>query len=302
MINYLRNHLHEPTDLRDTGYLLLRALSYCHYKIVEGKEDLWEAGTTTLLGGLVIRIKDETKQEKWAWIATSVGDCKCFHYQAAQQEIIDITYGNRKNVYDARDCGGRLGPYVGEGEPDLRNVFVYYRLCEEGDLILLFSDGVHDNLDPQTLGKAPKDVSPQYAQHKDWKDFPSEKEAEIAKTEYMRRFLIHELILGGDDERRLRMKVFSHPLQDQEPLSPENITNRIMKHCLDVTASGRQWMEQNPRDKLPNDYCAYPGKMDHATCAVIKVGKFEQALTKVAKDKKNKSLEKSSTPKTNSKG
>lgn len=39
-------------------------------------------------------------------------------------------------------------------------------------------------------------------------------------------------------------------------------------------------MEQNPKDKLPLDYKAYPGKMDHATCVVIKVGKFQTALEK----------------------
>jgi serine/threonine protein phosphatase PrpC len=62
-----------------------------------------------------------------------------------------LTKGNRKNVYDARDSGGRLGPYVGEGAPDLRNITANYTICEEDDIILLVSDGVHDNLDPQVI-------------------------------------------------------------------------------------------------------------------------------------------------------
>jgi hypothetical protein len=33
----------------DVGHHLVNALSYCNYKICEGKEDIWDAGTTTLL-------------------------------------------------------------------------------------------------------------------------------------------------------------------------------------------------------------------------------------------------------------
>ena len=39
-----------------------------------------------------------------------------------------------------------------------------------------------------------------------------------------------------------------------------------MKHCLSVTGRGREWMEQNPREKLPNDYVQYPGKMVTFLC------------------------------------
>jgi hypothetical protein len=69
----------------------------------------------------------------------------------------------------------------------------------------------------------------------------------------------------------IHFQVFSFSATDTDALSPLNVTSRIMKHCLGVTASGREWMEQNPKDKLPLDYVAYPGKMDHATCVVIKV-------------------------------
>jgi len=269
----------------------LQALSFCHFKICEGKEDIWEAGTTTLLGGLLLKLKEE---DKWAWIFVSIGDCKCFHYEASKDVIIDITAGNRQNVYDARDPGGRLGPYVGNGEPDLRNVFVYYRICEENDIILLLSDGVHDNLDPQTLGIPPKDVSPNYANHADWKDFKSDEEAERVKTEFMKKFLTRDLICGGEDDKKLRMKVFSFNATDTDELSPANITSRIMKHCLGVTASGREWMEQNPKDKLPLDYVAYPGKMDHATCVVIKVGKFQVALEKALNERAKTSIKRTS--------
>lgn len=40
-----------------------------------------------------------------------------------------------------------------QGEPDLRNFRSYFCFCEKGDSIIVCSDGVHDNLDPLSLGK-----------------------------------------------------------------------------------------------------------------------------------------------------
>jgi hypothetical protein len=288
-VEYMKLHLGDMTCIREIGYYLLSALSWCHYKIIEGKEDIWEAGTTTLLGGIMVPIKlskEDIKNEgkeifKAAFVFVSVGDCKAFHYSKKTKNILDLTKGNRKNVYDARDSGGRLGPYVGEGAPDLRNVTTNYVLCEEEDLILLLSDGVHDNLDPQTLGKFPKDIDEKYAEVTDWKSIITEDEAERLKNEFMTKFLGDDLVCGGEEEKKMRMKVFSFPgAEDDSFLSPERITSKIMHHCIAVTGRGREWMEQNPKEKLPNDYVKYPGKMDHATVVVLRVGNFEKELLK----------------------
>lgn len=58
--------------------------------------------------------------------------------QVSRDTTTDITEGNRQNLTDARDPGGRLGPYL-ESEPDLRNLHLYYHIAEPGDLILLVS-------------------------------------------------------------------------------------------------------------------------------------------------------------------
>ena len=39
--------------------------------------------------------------------------------------------------------------------PDLRNFRVHIARCCEGDMLLLVSDGVHDNLDPELRGSLP---------------------------------------------------------------------------------------------------------------------------------------------------
>ena len=50
-------------DLRDVGHYLLQALSACQQRITEGKAQ-WEAGTTTLLGGLLRDAVDRSHDHK----------------------------------------------------------------------------------------------------------------------------------------------------------------------------------------------------------------------------------------------
>lgn len=153
-------------------------------------------------------------------------------------------------------------------------------------MILIVSDGVHDNLDPQILGVSPKDLDNKtYGDVADWKSFENDGDVEKIKTAHMQKLMLDDLILGGEEDRKIRSKIFSHG-EEESVLSPENITNRIMKYCLHVTGKGRQWMEQNPKEKLPMDYSSFPGKMDHATVIVVRVGEFEKDLLK-ALEKKN---------------
>ncbi len=66
---------------------------------------------------------------------------------------MDVTKGNRANL-SATDPGGRLGPWTDAGTDDLRNLRLYYVECCPGDILLLVTDGVHDNFDPEYVGKA----------------------------------------------------------------------------------------------------------------------------------------------------
>jgi serine phosphatase RsbU (regulator of sigma subunit) len=43
-----------------------------------------------------------------------------------------------------------------KGEPDLRNLGLYLVPCHDDDVIILMTDGIHDNLDPQHLGLKPR--------------------------------------------------------------------------------------------------------------------------------------------------
>jgi len=253
-VAFLNMKLGELKTLKDMGFLLITALAHAHHAIIYDKEDIWMAGTTTLLGGVVLQIENKgTSDPAWALVCISIGDCKCFHYSWKDKKVVDITSGNRVNITDARDPGGRIGPYVKDGEPDLRNLSLVSIGLEEDDIILAVSDGVHDNLDPQTLGKTPKECTDKLDDN-DWKDVEHQK-ASDAKMVFECNYLQDNII--GDNPALI---------------TPKQIAKRLIVHCMQTTAKGREFMEQNPNSALEHDYTKYPGKMDHTTCVGFRVG------------------------------
>lgn len=98
------------------------------------------------------------KRPGWCVVFLSLGDCKLFR-RTAEGRMIDLTTGNRLDIRDPRDCGGRIGPSQEDedhpGLPDLRNLDLGFDLCNDGDLLLGLSDGVYDNIDPEFTGKSP---------------------------------------------------------------------------------------------------------------------------------------------------
>lgn len=247
---YLTDKQEMIKDLQDAGHYLLRSFAEAHKRIVAGKEDIWEAGTTTLIGVLCLELEPAQEGDpKWGILCASVGDCKAFIATRGGKDVVDVTSGNRNNVLDGRDPGGRLGPYVGQGWPDLRNLRLYFSPCEADDLVMIMSDGVHDNLDPQTLGKIPADLK---LPNKSWDELTHDSLMKV-KSEYMRG-LLKDIIFA------------------KEEINPGLITERVISHCLEVTRKSREYMEEDPARKQPMDYIAYPGKMDHTTCVTFIVG------------------------------
>jgi len=247
------NQNHEQiVDVKKAGAVLLNAFEYAHNSIMEGKEAFWEAGTTTLLGGVLLEINKGTDKwtPQWEFVCASVGDCKAFCY--ANGEISDITQGNRQNASDPRDCGGRLGPHLDEGKPDLRNLNLFCASCEEGDIIFVVTDGVHDNLDPQHLGKLPKDMPKEFNLHGDRWDDVDQAKATFAKNSSVTT-LLQDLL--------------------NDATTPKQVTDRLIEHCVSVTQKSRDYMESNNGKRIPDDYVEFPGKMDHTTCLCFRVGR-----------------------------
>ncbi len=143
----MRRHQDLIHSTRDAAELILRAYQAAHNLIVQGRneETLFMAGTTTMLAGVVLELETPESGKNFVFIFASIGDCKAYCYSPKTDTVQEITVGNRGGV-DAKDPGGRLGPNFEGGAPDLRNLILYGYLCEEGDIIFIVSDGVHDNV------------------------------------------------------------------------------------------------------------------------------------------------------------
>jgi len=257
-VDYIEARQHELTEIPESGHFILRAFSAAHEKIIEGKENVWDAGTTTMLGGMIVEL--DSGQGKWALICGSVGDCKAFHYSLRKDLITDITELNRlmANSTDQRDPGGRLGPYVDQGHPDLRNLALFHLIVEEGDTIIVVSDGVHDNFDPALIGLMPNMIS----------DSP------VTKWEDMNP-------MEGEKLRSRWRNAVAGKLCHDTDSDPKSIVANMTEHCMRVTKTSRDYMEQRFRDnaagkKTPLQTFKYPGKMDHSTVLCFRTIRYEK--------------------------
>jgi serine/threonine protein phosphatase PrpC len=88
----------------------------------------------------------------WAVIFTNVGSNRFYHYSATANRVKDVT----SSVCLTFENLARLGPVTKPlGEPDLRNLSLHSFTAGENDLLLIFSDGIVDNLHPQYYGFSP---------------------------------------------------------------------------------------------------------------------------------------------------
>eukprot|EP01119_Soliformovum_irregulare_P000407 TRINITY_DN10280_c0_g1_i1.p1 TRINITY_DN10280_c0_g1~~TRINITY_DN10280_c0_g1_i1.p1 ORF type:complete len:649 (+),score=163.72 TRINITY_DN10280_c0_g1_i1:75-2021(+) len=238
-------------SISDAGELILASIEAAHRNIFLGKDE-WEVGTTTLIGGILL---ETLENSEWMFVCGSIGDCKAFHWSKSKRKFTDITAGNRSAITDARDPGGRLGPAQSDNLPDLRNLGLYFQECVVGDLIIVVSDGVHDNLDPQMLGKSPKDVG---IPTDDWEKAEklSPEAADLAKTQSRLNVLA---------------SIFEKLPNANEPC-PSDVVDALVKYAVDLTQPTRAFMEAHSDQKQPADYVQFPGKLDHTTCICIRVG------------------------------
>jgi len=194
--------------------------------------------------------------DQYAFVFACVGDLKVFHC-ARQADgscvVIDVTRGDTKShsgdtKWRAEDPGGRIGPQLRESEidgngrgtrADLRNLMTRRVLCSPDDIIVMMSDGVADNLDPEVLG-----LPPAADATKEWKDL-SEAQQHAEKTEWRTAFLADALRKSG--------------------WRPRDFTRAVLRFCADTTRPSRRFMEQNPGKALPCDFKEFPGKQDHAS-------------------------------------
>lgn len=242
----------------------------CHKRIIKGEKDLRQVGTTTICGGLLAQmVVGEGKTPTWAFLCISVGDCKVFKYSEVTRTLTDITWGNRADSRDASDPGGRIGPYIFEKQskdalPDYRNKTFFFTPCLEGEYILMMSDGVYDNVDPEHLGKTPNQLNKNVVgdcvvpPNSTWESLDM-----ITMSTLKENYIVYKL------------QKLIHKVSD---VTPTNIINTLIDNARRVTSNTRNFLEKYPNQNEPQDYVNYPGKVDHSTCICIRVTDREAIL------------------------
>lgn len=235
---------------------LLRSFRVAHARIIAeiNPDEIWTIGQTTLLCGVMVPLLNN-KNYKWGIVFFTVGDCKLFLYNEFAGAR-DLTYGNRANARNAKDTGGRLGPYVDGGQPDLRNLKSFFYPLETGDCFIAVSDGVYDNMDPETLGYSPSQLQIPFAT---WEEIPPD-ELEAIKDMFICQHM-------NDVIGRCKQK------------TPYFVARTLIKHGMETTLKSREFMEAHPNNPEPEDHLTFPGKMDHITAIVIRAGSMLEAQT-----------------------
>jgi serine/threonine protein phosphatase PrpC len=259
--------------VRDVGFHMLRAMAHAHNAVTEFKAE-WECGTTTLVGAMIVPVDDADNdngddddndddatttttttfllRRRMALVVCSVGDCKVALHSADTHQVVDVTAGNRQNLSNPCDPGGRLGACNDNGSPDLRNLSLYYANIFEGDLLMLMSDGVHDNMDAETLGLQPRDFGIDGPR---WDDVPLA-EGDRCKSLFMQQQLARILV---------------NVSAARETTPPKRIVDAVIDHCHRVTEPTRHFLETQPMQRVPQDYRRFPGKPDHTTFLCFRV-------------------------------
>jgi len=257
-----------PQDVRELGYDMLRSLGHVHDNIVAGTQVVWDAGTTTLLAAMLVEVEPSsiTTNHKWCLVCVNVGDGKAFVWNKTSKTVREVT--NRCAPNDLRDPGGRLGPYIYQGAPDLRDLTFSYAFCSEDDFVVLCTDGVYDNFDPELSGMSPKDVSGFVGNSASGSAI-----AEIRPDQIKSRWDQLDTNTSAELRAACRIRTLEQIIDtgDSTP-NARSLMRNIINFCIRQTRSVREFVEQNSTQRVPTDYQHFPGSMDHLTCVAFQVG------------------------------
>lgn len=258
-INYgLSGSIHSIATTEDLAHLLVRSLAAAHRGIVSDSDNVSEIGTTT---ANICFAFTATNGGKYL-LVTGVGDCKSMIVTRHSSGEIDVheIFDPRQVRTNAKDPGGRLGPYVGENgnDPDLRNLWV---TCvplssEHEQIILNMSDGVHDNFNPEKHGKLPHHVDCSIPESMEWNSPDLGEERQMFLFRLYQNNLLRELIMQSEAEGRRTL---------------DELCYSIVSYCYKLTSPGRAYLTENPTKREPSDTLIYPGKMDHCSITAFRV-------------------------------
>ncbi|RZC33263.1 PP2C-like domain-containing protein, partial [Asbolus verrucosus] len=130
-------------NTREVFVCLLRAFSCAHDLILENKGML-----TTLTVAVVLPLKRRDETQRYVCCVCNVGDTLAYVY-SQRHGLRELTKGSHdiNCNRDMRDALGALGPVDGIN-PELSNLTLSITTLNKGDIVMVASDGLTDNFDP----------------------------------------------------------------------------------------------------------------------------------------------------------
>ncbi len=251
-------------NVEEAGRVLVQGFAKAHQAIIQDKNTTEEAGSTTLSVTIDYEEKAPDGTINPKIIFGGVGDSKAFVITQDESGAIqsrDLTANARLESLQHDDPGGRLGPDE-NWRADTRNMALSVTdLPKNGRyMVIHFTDGVHDNLDPRSLALSFDDVRAVGVKFevpsgiKDWDDLKHQHPQLYAKisSEYQ------QIVLSG---------IVQELMQElKRAPTPQEVTDRLVDYSYRVTNNARTGAESSLQFNLKKvDRKMYPGKPDHAT-------------------------------------
>ena len=215
---------------------LLKAIAYIQTELVQSADDIISVGLTTFLGCVILKVKGEP--DKYAIAYVNIGDCRGLLVRKNDGVCRDLVLNYNARI-DVTNACGRLGP-ADSDMFDLSNFSCGINFCMTGESLILMSDGISDNFDPNVLGKSPLD----YGINKPvWDET-------IPEHKKKRNEIFYSFV----------REMYTDP-------SPLKLTLNVYNFIVDKTSGTRQQKIDNQLGKY--GFNIVPGKMDHSTLSTI---------------------------------
>jgi len=292
------DHLHSkifncpkmPGTTQDVFHNILRSFHSAQKLIIDHK-----GTTTTLCVAVVVELAEGKGGQKWGLCVVSVGDTLCYVWRDDFQDVHEITLAmHRGKERNPRDSGGCLGADLGD-HPDLSNLCCCFVPLSENDIVFVVSDGVSDNFDPVCLREAVAEsqfCQPVKPPIPSIPGFPPPPEDEPTPAEKALATVTPE------QREAITLMKISTLLKEKwllkRSLTATDVKDAVINYVIEVTEDKREFLERSwnesdgvdvtssqkrARDrKISQQIKQYPGKLDHATIAVYKVGRMFSAV------------------------
>lgn len=245
--DYVKNHKSEIKTVRDAVRIQIDGVLAAHKAINEQEIDESTSGRQTTTLASVMAVDGRL-------VGVTVGDSKVFIIRKGK--ILEPTAASRDLSFDAKDPGGRIGFTSEEKIPDLRNLCCFDIPLEDEDVVCLVSDGIHDNLDPDTLGLSPLQI---------------DAEGELKDEKLTLSGGDYNWNVGNPDHRE-KAKAFMHAKLGEvvkDKGTPAEIGKALEEHAEQSTIDIKVAMLKGEKTMVPHHELR--GKQDHAKVIVFKV-------------------------------